>query len=550
MATNSVLINYNDYPFSMSNLMPDNGLAYLAGSLMAKGHTTRILDYATVPVVAKLFPYEHHGAIQASVGRITKAVLEGQDPDPTDIQEFTGVMREVDTAWEERLLGIAGELADSIDAGNLDFIGLKLWTGKGFSGSVLIAKELRKRFPGVPIIAGGPHVHWFHENIHDVTDVFDIIVDGEGEDAIWMLAEHFEGKRSLDNIPNLIYRKDGRVVKNPVVRIADINELPDPVYSEDVYPAMAGDQKVKIILLDESRGCPNMCNFCIHPKISGRKWRLADPERFVARIARLQHTYGFNAFRLAGSNPPQHITHEIAEQILAQDMHVTFTTNFHARGLQRGTLELLAKAGCQGGFFGIESGSDLILDTAMNKKTSVQQMRDALTMCEDVGIPAVGSVIIPSPFGTDETTKQTLDLLLETKPASVLVCFPGLIPGSTWYEQPERFGFHVDKTPDFFKQAMTYDIDLFSPPILWKPLEGYMLDGKNLRVLATEAFEFCQLLERQGLTTQITDEMFMMAKAAEMTPQQLKDACLQAMLTGDKDGLHSLVSCINQQLTS
>jgi hypothetical protein len=45
--TKSILINYNGYPSSPMNLMPDNGLANLAGTLISNGHQAIILGYVT-----------------------------------------------------------------------------------------------------------------------------------------------------------------------------------------------------------------------------------------------------------------------------------------------------------------------------------------------------------------------------------------------------------------------------------------------------------------------------------------------------------------------
>ena len=56
MTTSSLLISYAGYPFTPSSLMPDNGLANLAGALIADGHRTRILDYGTVGMVEELYP--------------------------------------------------------------------------------------------------------------------------------------------------------------------------------------------------------------------------------------------------------------------------------------------------------------------------------------------------------------------------------------------------------------------------------------------------------------------------------------------------------------
>ena len=47
-----------------------------------------------------------------------------------------------------------------------------------------------------------------------------------------------------------------------------------PRADASAYPSMEGDAKLRIITLDESRGCPYHCHFCIQPAIIGHKVRL------------------------------------------------------------------------------------------------------------------------------------------------------------------------------------------------------------------------------------------------------------------------------------
>jgi hypothetical protein len=56
--SSGILITYSGYPFTPSSLMPDNGLANLAGALIKNGHDILILDYSTVGIVKRLMPQD------------------------------------------------------------------------------------------------------------------------------------------------------------------------------------------------------------------------------------------------------------------------------------------------------------------------------------------------------------------------------------------------------------------------------------------------------------------------------------------------------------
>jgi len=530
--------------------MPDNGLANLAGALITKGHTTTILDYATVNIIELLSPHEYKEEILYSVNKIMDSMLQGLSPDIKDVEAFQKTSAKIDSLRRKNIREIAKEICGWVNKNKIDFVGMKLWTGDGFEGSLIIAEELKKNNPRIPIFAGGPHVHWFHKQVFDVTNLFDAVADGEGEETITLLAEYVEGKMSLRDIPNMIYKEKDNIITNPIKRVEDLDNLPLPVYSEEVYPAMKGNQKIKIILLDESRGCPNSCNFCIHPYIAGHKWRLVNPILFVEKLERMQKEYGINVFRFAGSNPPISLLGAIAKEICKKKINIIFSSNMHARGLRKEDLYLLKKAGCHCGFFGIESGSQKILDTVINKNTNVREIKEAFAMCKDAGILNVGSIIMPAPLETEETKKETLDLLLEIKPDSTLVCFPGLIPGTQWCKNRRKYGFKIKYIKNLFKEAMTYKIDVFSPPILWKPLIGFTMNNKTFQAIAGESYKFNQILEQNGLLTQVTDEMFIMAGLLNMIPREFRDLCMQSLLSGNRENMEKIVTDINERTAS
>lgn len=52
----ALLVSYPGYPYTPSSLLPDNGLANLAGALIEAGHEVLVLAYGTVDTMRRLFP--------------------------------------------------------------------------------------------------------------------------------------------------------------------------------------------------------------------------------------------------------------------------------------------------------------------------------------------------------------------------------------------------------------------------------------------------------------------------------------------------------------
>jgi len=546
--TRSLLINYSGYPAVMRSLALDNGLANLAGSLINSGHQTRILDYATVDTIRRLFPYEYSVELISLTGRIMSSLQQGSLPQRDDLKAFSDLDRRINQLQKEKVNQISKEISDYSKAYGADFVGLKLWSGDGFEGSIAIARKLKEDNPKLHIFAGGPHVDSFMENIFDVCDVFDVLVYGEGEETITMLADYVSGERELEDIPNLIYKDNGKIITTPIRRVENLDSLAPPIYYEDVYLAMKGNRKIKTVFIDESRGCPNHCSYCIHPIKSGNRWRGRTAERVVEQMEEMKRKYGFTAFRFAGSNPPPLLKKGIADQILRRGLKIVYSAFGHITDGLTVDFQLLRESGCYSLFFGIESGSQRILDESMNKRIRVDQIEETIKASKDAGLYVVGSVIIPAPLETEETKKESFDLLLRLRPDSVVVWFPALMLGTDWERNSQKYGFQIRDRKSFFREAMLYKIKSFYPPALWGSSSEYKLNGKSFEQITRETGDFKRSLEKNGILTDVTSETAVIARYAKMSPRDFRDKTRKYLSAGDYESIAELVSRINQEI--
>ncbi|MDD5687861.1 MAG: radical SAM protein [Elusimicrobia bacterium] len=548
MATNSLLINFAGYPNEPFNFMPDNGLANLAGALMRENHKTKIWDCSTVDVVEKLFPYEYSDEYRNLSKKIMQSISAGDKPVTKDLDMFYDLSGKIESRQTKSIKDIGNEISKFVKNGNFDFIGFKLWSGAGFEGSMIIAEELKKNNPKLPIFAGGPHVDWFNERVFDVTNVFDVLVYGEGEETLPLLANYVEGKVLLKDIPNLIYKENGKTITTPMKRVDDLNKLALPVYDDDVYLAMKDNQKIKIFLIDESRGCPNSCNFCIHPLKSGGRWRTVDAKKVVDRIESLIHKYGVHGFRFAGSNPPPNHRRNIASELLKRGINIVYSSYAHIGNSTEQEYKELKKSGCCALAFGVESGSQEILSKSLNKKTKVEQIDDTIEKCRKAGIYAIASIIMPAPGETEATKNETLSRLLKIRPDSTVVFFPIITLGTEWEKNMDKFGFKINKPKEFFEKAMTYKTNTLCPPPLWPKVDDFLLDRKSFEKLAEETANFVKLLSQNNMTTQLFDQVFLVAEFSGMSPKEFGDKSHNYLHTGDRNALYKMVSEINENV--
>jgi len=534
---NFLLVSYAGYPYSPSSLCPDNGLAILAAVLQEAGHSVRILDFGTVDTMARLYPSE----IAAQATPLFAELGAGGEPSESLVQELARVDQLLEQHQADELRAIAEDVASHVRQVDPAFVGFKLWNGDGYVGSVAIAETLKQRFPELPLVAGGPHATWLAPEIMRRTQVFEAVVRGEGEDKILAIAQSAVNGEPVSGGPGIMVDAENETVPTSFVRLDD---MPRAVYDDDVYPAMVGDNKLKMIIIDESRGCPNHCYFCMHSYESGRRLRTRSATAVVDDMEAFMKAYGVRAFRFAGSSTPGSLMAEIAQEILDRGLQVRYSSFAHFRSSISDHFEMMQQSGLYSMFFGLESGSDDLLKRAAGKPHKLEDVRDTVAAAKAAGIKVVCSMIVPLPFETQETLAQSVALIQDMQPDSVPVQFPGLLPGSQWFATPERFGFEVDKRA-YLEQNLDYKFKLMFPPKFWKALP-YKLGGMQFHEFTQITADFVAQLEGLGTLTGVTDEYMLMAHLAGLEPRQLRDQGRMWFSLGDSDAVQSFVTAYNR----
>lgn len=529
MKSKSLLINYSGYPTTPNAFMPDNGLAVLAGSLQSEGHETTVLDYNTLDIM-RLLPQE--------LGeRLLGLKREGR----TELRELNEISEEIDRIQDGDIALKAAEITETASERKIDFLAMKLWTGRSFENSVKLAREIKKRNPSIPIFAGGPHVDYFRQRIYKVTDVFDALAYGEGEETIVGLADHVMGKKSLEAVPNLVIRKGGEVVETPEKRLSDLDRS-FPVYDTGTYPALKGDAKIKMFISEFSRGCPFRCNFCGHSNKSGARWRSKSANHISSEFRHVIENHGTRVFRNGDSNTPGYLIKEISEKIVNEGLQVEYALISHVNNLDPEWFALLKKSGCFSVFFGIESGNQRIIDYYINKGLKLERAKRTIDSCRENGLFVVTSYVYPSPGETLETRKETHEFILASGADAVSICVPIVTPRSTWGDEPEKYGIELGS--GYFDELMFFTPALFYPPTMWKPL-NYRIDGRSFMEIAKESDAFARALEEEGVLTQVMDDAALMSRLCRMSFRDFRDKVRRYLTVGDYANMSAIVRKIN-----
>ena len=119
-----------------------------------------------------------------------------------------------------------------------------------------LAAEYKLIAPDCIIVAGGPEVSYNSRQVLQENPAIDLILSGEGEKPFVQLMEHFQGKRPLEEVRSLTYRRDGEILETPWEEEIDLAELPF------AYMDLA-ELDHKICYFESIRGCPFRCSYCL-----------------------------------------------------------------------------------------------------------------------------------------------------------------------------------------------------------------------------------------------------------------------------------------------
>lgn len=347
----------------------------------------------------------------------------------------------IDAAAER--LDVAGTVA-RIEQSRPDVVGIGSTTVV-FETTKLLATALKGAMPNVPIVLGGYHVTLMpHEAMGH--PAFDVGVIHEGEFTMLELCEHYAGRRALDDVMGVVYRKpDGTVFFTPSrPRFKDLDQLPFParhLLPPDLYkPIPIDEHATPKFAMITSRGCPHACAFCQKSK-SG--YRSHSPEYIADEVEHLVRDFGakdiafVDSLFCASKKRVMGIVEEFKRRDIAKK--VSWTCSSRVEVVDKELLGAMHEAGCWRTRFGIESGSDKVLDF-ISKGITKEKIRAAITAAHEVGLRPKAFFIVGHMPDTRETIEETIEFAKSLPLHDVTVQINTLLPKTPQMEMWEREG--------------------------------------------------------------------------------------------------------------
>lgn len=297
-----------------------------------------------------------------------------------------------------------------------------------------VIRKLKARQPDAFVVMGGIHATTMPERCLAIGA--DVVVRGEGEE--WMLL--ISKNKRLLSLNNAVV--DGEFIEK-------IDSVPIP--ARDLVDYWSYKKEANIIT---SRGCPYNCSFCSQQAITQRKVRYYSIDRIIEEVKHLRDYYGKDTIYIRDDvfTLDEGRVCEISTALfnLGIKWHCMARTNT----VNETMLTWMKEHGCYKISFGIESGSQKMLDIA-NKHTTVEQNAKAIELTHNVGMKIRCFMMVGLPKETWGTVEETAKFMREhpyVNEWSINIFVP--YPGCDIWNNPDKYGITINKNTDFSNYLM------------------------------------------------------------------------------------------------
>ena len=293
------------------------------------------------------------------------------------------------------------------------------------------AASIAKNILGNGVLTCAKGAHFSDNDIQILNDYDELDMVFRGED-LCSIANVARGE-TIEKIPGITYKKKSLVLRNESADlIQDLDQLPMPalhLIDNSIY--VRPDNNRATAHIDTNRGCPGRCIYCLVPNIHGRRIRSKSTDRVIEEIERCVHEFGISSFHFKADTFTwnKKWVLDLCRKIIGRKLKIEWFCNSRVDTIDEERLVAMKQAGCFAIGFGIESGSQMILDK-IKKGTTLNQCCDAINLTKKHGIQVYSYFMIGFPWDTISTVQETIDFACQLKSdfMDIFIAYP--FPGT------------------------------------------------------------------------------------------------------------------------
>ena len=358
-------------------------------------------------------------------------------------------------------------LEEEIKKRNPDVIGITAMTFT-IIDVIGVLKKIKSINPNIKTILGGSHIIIYPKETINIPEV-DFLIMGEGETVIKPLLDNINNPEKLKEIKGLVFRYNDEIINTGRADlIENLDELPMPARHLTPYKKYFSivSPKRPVTTMFTSRGCPYKCLFCDRPHL-GKNFRARSAENVVAEME-VCEKMGIQEIFIYDDTfavDRQRVL-DICTEINKRGLTIAWDIRTRVNTVDEKILKALKKANCQRIHYGVEAGTQKILNV-LRKGITLDQIKEAFKITKKIGIQTVAYFMIGSPTETKDDILETIKLIKKLRPDYAQIAITTPFPATDLYKLAQEQGV-IDNDPwKNFAQNPKTD---FLPPIWEKEL--------------------------------------------------------------------------------
>ena len=295
----------------------------------------------------------------------------------------------------------------------------------------------------------------------EIESSLDFVILGEADGPV---VELMAGTSPAD-IPGLMFRDGPRWVRNPERPMErDLDSIPFPrwdllPYQRYIIPKSSASGRLRFLPILSSRGCPFGCSYCPYPVGQGLKWRFRSPKNVVDEMEYLVKNFDVEhlLFRDPMFSMRQNRVVEICDEIIRRGLKVSWKCETRMDCLDEETIAAMAKAGCAGVNFGVESIDPEIQKGVHRKPILMDEFVEKVRLCRKHNISTFAFFVVGLPGDTVHTILDSIEFAVNIRASWTQFTVATPFAGTPMHEWAVKLGVIE---PDFYRIVNAHTMSL------------------------------------------------------------------------------------------
>jgi len=314
-------------------------------------------------------------------------------------------------------------------------VGVSVMSSRGLKDAIKVSKEIKKT--GIKVVWGGQLPSMQIELVLE-NDYVDMVSYGEGEETWKELVRCLENDEDYHSLKGIAYKQGSEIKINPCRAFSNLSDMPVsdwlmldvPKYMQTYLGCK------KMVYLYSSKGCPCRCAFCSNVNFHKSTHRKRPNENVIKEIKYLSENNGLDGVFFSDELwcTKKSDMFDFCQRVKENNLNFHWGVQLRIGMLDEEDYRIMYEAGCRWIFFGVESGSDEILERIHKNidKSAIKPTMDAL---RKIGITSICSFIIGFPDETAKQLRDTVELINNINANLTPIYHFTPLPGTELYDE-------------------------------------------------------------------------------------------------------------------